>query len=104
MDELIDKIEEAVKYILQGEIEKFEELAQLLVNAMMAVFPAMIASYNDPRMEDLREDAVYWPGQLERIINVFEKGDLFEIVDALYNETRPNMIELRDILKDRGVI
>lgn len=104
MDELIEKIEEAVSYLLQSENVKYEELAQQLVDAMMAIFPAIIISYNDPRMSDLKEDAAYWPGQLERIIAALEKGDLFEVTDVLYNETRPNLIEIRDVLKERGVI
>ncbi len=104
MEELIEKIEEAVSYLLCAEDVKFEELARQLVDAMIAIFPAIITTYSDPRMEDHREDAVYWPGQLERIINVLKKGDYFEVVDALYNETRPNLIELRDILKERGII
>ena len=104
MDELIEKIEEAVNYLFRAENEKFEKLAGQLVDAMMAIFPAIIASYNDPRMSDLREDATYWPGQLERIIASFEKGDLFEITDVLYNETRPNLMEIRDTLKERGII
>ncbi len=104
MDELIEKIEEAVSLLLQGETDEFGELAQQLVDAMMAIFPAVISAYNDPRMSDLREDATYWPGQLERIIDSLEKGDMFEITDVLYNETRPNLIEIRDTLRERGVI
>ena len=104
MDELIDKIEETISYLLQSESEKYENLARQLVEAMMAIFPAIIASYSDPRMSDLREDATYWPGQLERIITALEKGDMFEVTDVLYNETRPNLIEIRDTLKERGVI
>ncbi len=102
MNELIDGIEAAIRKLLKYDTENFESDAQNLVNMMMNIFPAIINCYNDPRMVDVRDDALYWPGQLERIINVLEKGDWFEIVDALYNETRPNLIELRDMLKERG--
>ena len=104
MDELIKRIEEAVSDLMQYDMEKFTAKAQELAGIMMAVFPVIINSYNDPRMEDVRQDAVYWPGQLEKILKVLEKGDWFEVADTLYNETRPNLIELRDMLTARGIL
>lgn len=104
MDELIRQIEETVSDLMRYDMESFAQKAQELVDKMIAVFPAVISVYSDPRMEDLREDALYWPGQLERIIKALESPDRFETVDVLYNETYPNLIELRDILIKRGIV
>ncbi len=104
MNELIDKIEESVVKLLKYDTKGFGESAQESVNMMMALLPAIINCYSDPKMEDLREDAVYWPGQLERVINTLESEDSLEIIDVLYNETRCNLIELRDTLAKRGLL
>nr|MCR5649858.1 hypothetical protein [Lachnospiraceae bacterium] len=84
MDELIDRIEQTVSELMQYDMEHFGPDAQEMVNHMMVLFPAIIECYKDPRMTDVKEDALYWPGQLERIIKSLEKGDYFEIVDVLY--------------------
>ncbi len=104
MNELIERIEQNVSELLKYDTKSFEEHAQELVRMMMALFPAIINVYNDPKMSDLKDDALYWPGQLERIIKVLEKGDWFEIIDALYNETMPNLIELKETLTKRGLL
>ena len=104
MNELIDKIEESVSMLLKYDTKGFGESAQEIVNMMMALLPVIINCYSDPKMEDLREDAIYWPGQLERIIKTLEDDDMLEIVDVLYNETRCNLIELRDTLVERGLL
>ena len=103
MNELIDKIEESVSQLLRYDTKGFGESAHDIVNMMMTILPAIINCYNDPKMSDVREDALYWPGQLERIIKVLENDDSFELADVLYNETRANLIELRDMLVKRGI-
>ena len=103
MNELIDKIEEGISQLLRYDTKSFGESAHDIVNTMMTMLPVIISCYNDPKMSDVREDALYWPGQLERIINVLEKDDSFELADVFYNETRPNLIELRDMLVKRGL-
>ena len=104
MNELIDKIEESVSKLLKYDTEGFGESAQEAVNMMMALFPVIINCYNNPQMVDFREDAIYWPEQLERIIKTLENDDSLEIVDVLYNETYPNLVELRDMLVKRGIL
>ena len=104
MNELIDKIEVSVSQLLRYDTKGFGESAQDVVNTMMTILPAIINCYNDPRMSDVKEDALYWPGQLERIIKVLENDDSFEIADVLYNETRPNLIEFRNMLIERGLL
>ena len=103
MNELIDKIEESVSHLLRYDTTRFGESAQAVVNALMNILPAIISCYNDPKMSDVKEDALYWPGQVERIIKVLETDDCFEIADVLYNETRPNLMELKNIIIERGL-
>ena len=104
MNELIKQIEDVVSELLSYNLETYAAKTQEMVDKMVAVFPVIISSYAEPKMEDVREDALYWPKQLERIINALESPDRFETVDVLYNETYPNLIELRDILIERGVM
>lgn len=104
MDELITEIEETVIALMKYDMEKYSKLAQDVVNKMMAVFPVIINCYGDPRMSDLKEDATYWPGQLERVINALGTGDYFEVVDVLYSETRSNLVELKEVLDRKGLL
>ena len=75
-----------------------------LANSLIAYLPNIVSFYLDPRMSDHAEDATYWPGQVDRILKAFENGDDLATADVLYNETRANLIELRDILKDKRMI
>ncbi len=101
---MIAKIEETVSALLQHDMENYPSLAQEMVNMMMTLLPAIIDCYNNPGMEQFREDATYWPGQMQRIIDSLGSGDYFEVTDVLYNETRPNLIELRDNLVKKGLL
>ncbi len=104
MDELITRIEKTVSELLQYDKERFNIDAQELVNILAATLPSVISCYGDPRMSDLSGDALYWPGQMERIIDALKSGDWFKVADVLYNETHPNLIELKDTMVSRGLI
>ncbi len=104
MNELIRQIEEIVLELVRYDLDGYAAHVQGLVNSMVAVFPEIIAYYGDPRMTDVRDNALYWPGQLERIIKALESPDRFEAVDVLYNETYQNLVELRDMLAKRGLL
>ncbi|MBE5848660.1 MAG: hypothetical protein E7298_00650 [Lachnospiraceae bacterium] len=104
MDELIRKIEETIYCLLKYDMDKYPIVVQELVNMMVAVFPAIINIYSNPKMSDLRDDASYWPGQLERVVEAINGGDHFEVVDVLYSETRANLIELREVLTRRDLL
>ncbi len=77
MDELIIKIEDTVSALLQYDMSAYASLAQELVNLLLASIPSVIDCYNNPNMADVREDAAYWPGQLQRIIASLGNGGLF---------------------------
>jgi hypothetical protein len=103
MNELILLIEETVSALMRYDMEVYAHNAQKVVDDMMALLPEMIMYYSDPKMTDVREDALYWPGQMERMIRALENHDRFEAVDVLYNETYPNLMELKDMLEERGI-
>ena len=103
-DELINSIEKTVSELLQYDRANYSADAQALANTLVAAIPVVINCYNDPGLSDIREDALYWPGQLERIIGALKGGDWFAVADVLYNETRPNLIELRDVMTKRGLL
>ena len=104
MNELIKQIENVVSELMRYDMDNFSVHAQELVNNMIVVFPSIISIYSKEEMADVREDAMYWPGQLERIISALGSPDRFETVDVLYNETYMNLIELREILTKRGLL
>ncbi len=104
MNELIDKIEESISRLLRYETKEFGENAQEIVSLMITLLPSIIACYSDPKLSDVREDALYWPSQLERIIKTLENDDCFELIDVLYNETRSNLVELNELLISRGIL
>ncbi len=103
MNELIEKIKEVSGDLIGYDMDSYAAHAQEMVDMMTALFPKIISSYSDPRMADHAEDAGYWMGQLERIVNAVSSVDDLAVIDVLYNETRPNLIELKGILEDRGV-
>ncbi len=104
MDKLILLIEEDISALMRYDMEEYARKAQQVVDDMMALLPSILNSYSDPKMADVREDALYWPGQMERIIKAFESHDRFEAVDVLYNETYPNLLELKGMLEKRGIL
>lgn len=104
MDRLITLIENIVNDLFKANMEGYAHDAQMLMDALMVEVPVVISYYYNVEMSDLAEDALYWPGQVERIIGALESGDDFATIDVLYNETRANLIELRRILLSRGLI
>lgn len=104
MDELIIKIEQTVSELIQYKMGEYAVCAQELADMLISKLPVIIGYYGDPRMQEFADDAKYWPGQLERIIQAFGDGDDLATIDILYNETRPNLIELRDNLTKKGIL
>ncbi len=104
MNKLISKIEYVVERLLLYEQTEYAKAAEELVNMMISEFPVIISYYAVPEMSDYAKDAEYWPGQLERVLNALNAGDDLATADILYCETRANLIELRDILKEKGLI
>lgn len=103
MSELVSIIEKVITSLMRYDMDSYAQEAQTFVDNMVATLPAIIECYSKPEMSDVKEDALYWPGQLERIINALESHDRFEAIDVLLNETTPNLIELIDMLKERGL-
>ncbi len=104
MNELIKKIEDVVTKLIKYDNEAYAEAAQSLVSDIMVQLPEIVKYYADPAMSENAQDAQYWPGQLDRIIGALNTGDDIATVDILYNETRANLVELRDILDEKGLL
>lgn len=104
MDNVIELIKLTVNELIQYHLEEYAEYANRLVNVMFEVFPGIIALYSDERLSDIANEATYWPAQLEKIVRVLEQDDEFAVVDALYNETLPNLLELKALLIERGIV
>lgn len=103
MDTLIELIANICVNIFALDTEEYVRGVSNLVNNMFDQVPKMIMYYSDPRMSDIAGDAVFWPAQVERIIEVIEKGDDMMTLDVLYNETMPKLLELRAELVKRGM-
>ena len=104
IDELINRIEDTVYSLMKYDMELYSQKAQELAEEMISVFPSIISCYSGERMWDHAEDAKYWPGQLERVLNVLQTGDDWATADILFNETRANLVELKGILEERDII
>lgn len=104
MDELIAKIEDVVKKLIMYDNQAYAEAAQALASDMIVVFPEIVKYYAYPEMIEYAGDAQYWPGQLERIIGALNAGDDLATADILYNETRANLIELKENLVKKGIV
>ena len=104
MDEIITKIEDVVNKLIKYDNEGYAVAAAELANEMIEKLPGIITYYADPRMREHFEDAKYWPGQLERILNALNAGDDIATFDVLFNETRANLLELKGILEEKGIL
>ena len=73
MDTLIELIANICVNIFALDTEEYVRGVSNLVNNMFDQVSKMIMYYSDPRMSDIAGDAVFWPAQVERIIEVIEK-------------------------------
>lgn len=103
MEVIIYKIRVVISHLLQAEYDEYADGISDLVNSMIQTFPTIISYYYNPLMSEYVSDATYWPGQLERIVNTVKSGDELAVADVLYNETYPNLLELKDILCQKGI-
>ncbi len=103
MNELIIKIEDVVNKVLAYDQKDYPAAAEDLISSLISGFTKIVTVYANPEMSEYAEDATYWPGQLERILSAFDTGDDFALVDILYNETRANLLELGNIMREKGL-
>ena len=104
--ELADLLDRMSKEAIKGNVKTLIDMYVELKESLFVVFPIIIGLYSDERMKDLSEDAMYWPGQLERIIDAFEGHnfiDMIYIYDVLKAETYANIIEFIGELRKRNI-
>lgn len=105
LDVLIDELEQSSIMIWKNELKVFLDRSPKLISLIMKSMPNLISLYYQDAMSDLRIDAQYWPMQIEKIVNQIEsKKDFLSIADSLYFELRANILELKNILKERNII
>lgn len=103
LDKLIGEIEYLTEELMMGIDEEFSDKVKSVVSSFMETIPSIIIIYNHPLMKDKSSEAVYWPAQVERLLEAFDRSDEVYLADVLYNETRQMLIELREDLKERGL-
>lgn len=103
MDRIILQIESVISHLMKSEYDEYADGVSNLINSMIQIFPTIIACYYNPLMNEYVSDATYWPSQLERIMNAVKAEDELAVIDVLYNETYQNLIELKNILQQKGI-
>lgn len=103
MNELIELIEKTSYALIDNDTRTFADSASALNMKLWDVFPIIIGSYANPLMKDISQEALFWPAQMEKIINVLLEKDYFKIVDVLYYETRTQLLRYQNIIKERGL-
>ena len=98
MEELYQRIQEVEEYIRQYRlllIMNQNKLAKqyliVLVEGISEILPQIVASYQQEKLAEVREDQQYWMNQLQRILDALESEDYFLQIDVLYNETLVNL-------------
>lgn len=92
-----------VGYFLCYQEEDYMNLIQPLLGALEETLTKVVMVYEDPRMQEYKQDQEYWPSQLERVICALQSRDRFLVIDALENELSANLLELEDLLKQKGI-
>lgn len=104
IDYLILELEELTKMLWKNDRSRFAESYNKILSIIMEIMPMIIASYANDKMADIREDALYWPGQVSKIIDLCSKGnDIIAMSDALYYELRANLVEYKHIITERMI-
>lgn len=102
-DDLLFEIDHVSEELMDGIDENFANIVKKLITCFMEKIPGIIVVYNNPLMIEKAEEAVYWPAQVERIIEAINRADEVYLADVLCNETKPMLVELRTDLMERGL-
>lgn len=104
LEALIKELEIDTENILRNRRQDFKDNYQRLLTMMFDILPDIISSYSDERMTDLKDDATYWPAQVEKIVSLVTDGsDALAMADALYFELCGNLIEYQKVLVSRQI-
>ncbi len=90
--------------ILLGQ-DKIEliNLLSVLAEHLKKVFPGIVESYERKELSDKKEEQEYWVGQLGRITTALSGEDRFLAIDILYYETRANLSDYVQMIKEKGL-
>ncbi len=103
LQELADLLEEMTGYMMLNAMDDYQEKIPTLSALLETCFPKIIISYSEPALSEVASDATYWSEQLGRLVEVLNKDDKFARIDALYHESRTNLIAYLDMIKDTPI-
>lgn len=103
LDIIIDELREFPDCIMLNSIDEYAKKCESIIKHILSILPLMIASYSLPEMFDISGDAIYWPGQLQKMCDTVKLMDRFAIYDSFYNETYMNLCEYKDTIDARGI-
>lgn len=95
---LVDSIDEVVNGIVSTK-GMFAEQASVFLQKCLDIFPNIIRSYAEDSMLDYAGDVEYWTSLLNRIIQALQNIDRYKIVDVLYFEAKPSILEYKALLE-----
>ncbi len=99
IQELIDLLEEMTVQLMRNDVDGFDANIPELSSLLEICIPQIIITYSDPSLKELASDATYWSEQLGRIIEALNQKDKFVRMDALYQETRTNLLGFNKMIK-----
>lgn len=99
LEELIEVIDLLTEAIVKNKDYAAKRIMPVFTELLMEVVPIIIDSYELPQLEEVAEDAIYWQGQVERIMNALEGEDWFAMVDVLHFETKENLMTYKQMIE-----
>ena len=104
IDTIINELEIDSVFLMQNKKKSFLDNYQRLLELIFEYLPLIITSYSDEKMSDIKEDALYWPEQVDKVVSLIKNGeDVLAIIDALYFELRANLIEYKNEIIKRNL-
>lgn len=84
-------IEQLSTFKISGRQKEAGEVLRELTAVLTELLPEIIACYEKPEFEAVKEDGEYWVDQLGRIVEAIDSRDDFKLIDVLHFETSENL-------------
>lgn len=105
LNSIIVDLEACSKFLWKNERKEFAGLYVTVFPKLVEILPQIISSYYDEKMESFKEMAVFWPNQIQKVMDlVNNEYDSYVIADAIYFELREMLIMYRDVAEKLDVI
>lgn len=100
---LVDSIDEVVNGIVSTK-GMFAEQASVFLQKCLEIFPNIIRSYAEDSLLEYSSDVTYWTGLLNKIIQALQNIDRYKIIDVLYFEVKPSVMEYKALLEKMELV